>query len=108
VKPSARRHHVRTFGYGLFGCLGLNDEQNRLVPTLLAAEVFEGSKIVTVADGDYTYTMAVGSEREALGVGLWMLQPSGPGRHQQKASANAGGGGGGVWGVQGAHGCLRT
>ena len=40
-----------TFGDGDFGSLGLNDEQSRLVPTLLAAEVFDGSKIVTVAAG---------------------------------------------------------
>ena len=33
---------VWIFGRGGNGCLGLNDEQNRLVPTLLAAEVFEG------------------------------------------------------------------
>ena len=50
---------VCTFGHGRNGCLGLNDEQNRLVPTLLAAEVFEGSTIVTVAAGGY-HTMAVG------------------------------------------------
>jgi hypothetical protein len=40
---------VCTFGNGMFGCLGLNDEQDRLVPALLAAEVFEGSTIVTVS-----------------------------------------------------------
>jgi len=40
---------VWAFGNGLFGCLGLNDEQDRLVPALLAAEVFEGSTIVTVS-----------------------------------------------------------
>ena len=50
---------VCTFGQGWNGCLGLNDEQSRLVPALLAAEVFEGSMIVTVAAGGY-YTMAVG------------------------------------------------
>jgi hypothetical protein len=50
---------VCTFGHGRNGCLGLNDEQDRLVPALLAAEVFEGSTIVTVAAGCY-YTMAVG------------------------------------------------
>jgi len=33
----------------MFGCLGLNYEQDRLVPALLAAEVFEGSTIVTVS-----------------------------------------------------------
>ena len=49
---------VWIFGAGQFGCLGLNDDQDRLVPTLLAAEVFEGSTIVTVAAGGY-YTMAV-------------------------------------------------
>ena len=41
---------VWTFGAGWNGILGLNDEQDRLVPTLLAAEVFKGSKIVTRAD----------------------------------------------------------
>ena len=41
-----------TFGFGWNGC-------HRLVPTLLAAEVFEGSTIVTVAAGG-RYTMAVG------------------------------------------------
>ena len=50
---------VWTFGDGWNGRLGHNDEQQRLVPTLLAAEVFKGSKIVTVAAGGY-YTMAVG------------------------------------------------
>ena len=50
---------VCTFGQGWNGCLGLNDEQSRLVPALLAAEVFEGSMIVTVAAGGY-HTMAVG------------------------------------------------
>ena len=49
---------VWTFGYGSCGRLGHNDEQDKLVPTLLAAEVFKGSKIVTVAAGGY-YTMAV-------------------------------------------------
>jgi hypothetical protein len=50
---------VWTFGWGLSGGLCLNDEQDRLVPTLLAAEVLEGSKIVTVAAG-CAHTMAVG------------------------------------------------
>ena len=50
---------VWTFGFGFYGQLDHNDEQSRLVPTLLAAEVFEGSKIVTVAAGG-CYTMAVG------------------------------------------------
>ena len=50
---------VLTFGCGDSGRLGLNDEQDRLVPTLLAAEVFKGSKIVTVAAGGF-HTMAVG------------------------------------------------
>jgi alpha-tubulin suppressor-like RCC1 family protein len=50
---------VWTFGLGDRGRLGHNDEQDRLVPTLLAAEVFEGSKIVTVAAGG-AHNMAVG------------------------------------------------
>jgi len=50
---------VWIFGAGRFGRLGHNDEQDRLVPTLLAAEVFKGSKIVTVAAGGF-HTMAVG------------------------------------------------
>jgi alpha-tubulin suppressor-like RCC1 family protein len=56
-----------TFGDGAYGCQGLNDGQDnlllrtrdRLVPTLLTAEVFEHSKIVTVAAGGF-HTMAVG------------------------------------------------
>ena len=50
---------VWTFGHGDDGSLGHNDEQSRLVPTLLAAEVFKGSKIVTVVAGG-NRTMAVG------------------------------------------------
>jgi len=50
---------VWTFGDGWNGRLGHNDEQQRLVPTLLTAEVFKGSKIVTVAAGG-AHTMAVG------------------------------------------------
>jgi alpha-tubulin suppressor-like RCC1 family protein len=46
-----------TFGWRYHGQLGHNDEQDRLVPTLLA--VFEVSKIVTVASGGY-HTMAMG------------------------------------------------
>ena len=57
---------VWTFGDGAYGCQGLNDGQDnlllrtrdRLVPTLLTAEVFEHSKIVTVAAGGF-HTMAV-------------------------------------------------
>ena len=45
------------WGQGAKGQLGLNDGQDRLVPTLLAAEVFQASKIVTVAaGGDHTTT----------------------------------------------------
>jgi alpha-tubulin suppressor-like RCC1 family protein len=50
---------VWTWGRGAFGRLGHNDGQDRLVPAMLSAEVFEGSTIVTVAAGD-DYTMAVG------------------------------------------------
>jgi len=44
---------VWTFGYGTFGIL-----RHRLVPTLIAPELFEESKIVAVAAGGF-YTMAV-------------------------------------------------
>jgi len=71
---------VWTFGHGLNGCLGLNDEQDRLVPALLSAEVFEGSMIVMVAAGaPRCMAVARGSEREALGVGRGILRPAGPG-----------------------------
>ena len=50
---------VWTFGRGRLGRLGHNDAQDRLVPTLLAAEVFEASRIVTVAAGG-GHNMAVG------------------------------------------------
>jgi alpha-tubulin suppressor-like RCC1 family protein len=100
---------VWTFGRGWSGSLGHNDEQHRLVPTLLAAEVFEGSMIVTVAAGG-RYIMAVGENGALWAWGLGCNGQLWPGRHQRQASANAGGGGGGVWGVPGAHpvGCLPT
>mgnify|MGYP006188152201 CR=1 FL=1 len=63
---------VWTWGLGGHGRLGLNDEQSRLVPTLLAAEVFKGSKIVTVAAGG-SHTMAVGVDG-ALWVWGWGLR----------------------------------
>jgi hypothetical protein len=95
---------VWTFGYGGNGRLGLNDEQSRLVPTLLAAELFEGSKIVTVAAGCY-HTMAVG-ENGALWT--WNARSSSQlGLRHQQPAGDACGGGGGVWGFPGAHGCLR-
>jgi hypothetical protein len=55
----------------IFGRLGNNDEQDRLVPTLLAASktVFEASKIVTLATGG-DHTMAVG-ENGALWAWGW-------------------------------------
>ena len=53
-----------TWGKGWFGCLGHNDEQDRLAPVLLAQEQFEGSKIITVACGR-RHSVAVG-ERGAL------------------------------------------
>ena len=60
---------VWTFGAGWNGCLGHNDEQQKLVPTMLAAKVFKGSKIVTVAAG-CAHTMAVGVDG-ALWVWGW-------------------------------------
>jgi hypothetical protein len=89
---------VWTFGYGSYGCLGLNDEQDRLVPTLLAAEVFEGSMIVTVAAGRlYTERSGRGAW-DATASWAWATPTTGCRRWC----------GGGVWGVPGAHGCLRT
>ena len=64
---------VWTFGCGSLGILGHNDEQTRPVPALLEAEVFEQSKIVTVAAGG-AYNMAVG-ENGALWA--WGLGSSG-------------------------------
>jgi alpha-tubulin suppressor-like RCC1 family protein len=60
---------VWAFGWGDYGILGHNDEQGRLVPTLLSAEVFDESKIVTVAAGG-CHTMAVG-ENGALWAWGW-------------------------------------
>ena len=50
-----------TFGFGWNGC-------HRLVPTLLAAEVFEGSTIVTVAAGGYYWAWGERSSGQ-LGLG---------------------------------------
>jgi len=41
--------NAATFDYGADGRLGLNDEQAKLVPTLVAPALFEESKIVTFA-----------------------------------------------------------
>ena len=60
---------VWTFGCGSLGILGHNDEQTRLVPALLEAEVFEQSKIVTVAAGG-AYNMAVGENGTLWAWGL--------------------------------------
>jgi len=78
---------VWTFGWGWNSCLGHNDEQSRLLPTLLAEEVFKGSKIVTVAAGGY-HTIV--GERSAVGVGQGILWPAGPGRHQQQKRCGRG------------------
>ena len=69
---------VWNFGWGMFGILGHNDEQDRLVPTLLAAEVFEASKIVTVCRRGLA-NHGRGRERSALGVRLRILRPAGLG-----------------------------
>jgi hypothetical protein len=78
---------VWTFGWGWNSCLGHNDEQSRLLPTLLAEEVFKGSKIVTMAAGGY-HTIV--GERSAVGVGQGILWPAGPGRHQQQKRCGRG------------------
>jgi len=52
---------VWTWGAVWGGRLGHNDEQHRLVPTLLAPECFDDSKIVMVAAGR-SYTVAVAED----------------------------------------------
>jgi len=52
---------VWTWGAGWGGRLGHNDEQHRLVPTLLEPEHFDDSKIVMVAAG-CSYTVAVAED----------------------------------------------
>jgi regulator of chromosome condensation len=42
---------VFTWGYGLYGRLGHNNEQDRLAPARLGREQFGGGKIVFVAAG---------------------------------------------------------
>jgi alpha-tubulin suppressor-like RCC1 family protein len=62
---------VWTFGCGKFGCLGHNDEQNRLVPTLVPPAKFEDSKIVTVAAAaGGAHNIAVGENGELWAWGL--------------------------------------
>jgi len=52
---------VWTWGRGTSGCLGHNDEQDRLVPTTMADEVFGGVKVVLVAAGTM-HTVAVADD----------------------------------------------
>jgi hypothetical protein len=57
--PDGRGAAIAGGGYGAIGRLGLNDEQDKLVQTLVAPALIEESKIVTVAAADY-HTAAVG------------------------------------------------
>jgi alpha-tubulin suppressor-like RCC1 family protein len=95
---------VWTFGCGDNGHLGHNDGQTRLVPTLLAADVFEDSNIMTVAAGG-DHTMAVGEHGALWAWGLGSSGQLGLGDTNERLVPT--GGGEGFWGVQGAHGCLR-
>jgi len=65
---------VWTWGYGRFGQLGHNDQENRLVPTLVAGEALGGAAAVLVAAGS-GHTMALTLEGE-----LWVW---GGGRYGQ-------------------------
>ena len=49
---------VCTWGGGNHGCLGHNDEEDRLVPTQLTVEVMGGARMVMVATGGL-HTVAV-------------------------------------------------
>jgi hypothetical protein len=80
---------VWTFGFGYYGQLGHNDEQHRLVPKLLAAELFDEQDRDGGRRGLAHHDR--GSERSAVGVGHGILRPAGPGRHQRQADADAGG-----------------
>jgi len=57
---------VWTWGWGHFGQLGHNDEENRLVPTLLAGEALGGAAVVLVTAGS-GHTLAVTLDGE-----LWV------------------------------------
>ena len=57
--PDGRGAAIAGGGYGAIGRLGLNDEQDKLVQTLVAPALIEESKIVTVAAAGY-HTAAVG------------------------------------------------
>jgi alpha-tubulin suppressor-like RCC1 family protein len=72
-----------TFGAGSHGRLGHNDEQDRLVPTLVAPAKFEDSKIVTVASGAW-HTMAVGVNGALWGWGAGSYGQLGLGDHNKR------------------------
>ncbi len=61
--------HVWTWGRGDFGSLGHNDGQDRLVPKLVAPELFDGRRMVTV-DAGGCHTMAVGENGALWAWGL--------------------------------------
>lgn len=52
---------VFTWGDGDCGCLGHNDEEERLVPTQLTVEAMRGARVVMMAAGD-NYTVAVAQD----------------------------------------------
>ena len=97
---------VWTFGWGTSGQLGHNDEQDRLVPTLLAAVVFEASKIVTVAAGGWC-TMAVGDNGALWAWGSGSFGQLGLGDTNNRLVPTLVRVEEVFWGVQGAHGCLQ-
>ena len=88
---------VWTWGWGEYGQLGHNDEENRLVPTLLAGEALGRVAVVLLTAGDFPSRQQhrcspaqrlacqqrrkhSGSDawRRAVGLGIWMLWPAGP------------------------------
>ena len=50
-----------TWGDGAYGCLGLGDEEQRMVPTQLGSHQFMGSTMTAVATG-FAHTLALGSD----------------------------------------------
>lgn len=111
---------------GVFGCLGHNDRQGRVLPTLLCAEPFRASRVASVAAGTATrwpwtttarcgrgatgHTDSCVSATSRTGCSRRWRRPSGVagarGRLRRCVHAGADGGGRAVGGRQGARGRL--
>ena len=70
---------VFTWGFSMYGCLGLGNEQDRLAPARLSREQFGGGWQDRVCGRRGEPHGGAGRGRGAVGVGFWKIWPAGSG-----------------------------